>query len=179
MKPCLAHLKQALDTAQQASRAVPSASDMPLLLTYSNATLSQSSLCIKARMQVLRSLTMHKADSTKSQHAVLKYLQQNMPSCRVMQRRDQEHEKPEVATSHLHLIHQVGCLQSMFFAASELVIILHCLCNILCLVSSGLHTALQISNITLNAIGFAKCQVSWHELSSSPLKHHQIKQSMF
>ena len=110
MKPCLARLKQALDTAQQPSTAAPSASDMPLLLTYSNDTLSQSSLCVKARMQVVRTLTMHKADSAEVQQAVLKYLLQNMPNCRVVQSKDQEQEKPETATSNLQLIHQVDCL---------------------------------------------------------------------
>lgn len=116
MKPCLTHLIQAQNASQPtAADSAPAGtaflhSDKPLLVAYSNATLSEVMLCTKARGRAFRALSQHKPDSEELQDAVYKYLQRHMPSCRLMPVTNGGGggEQHQIATAHMHLIHLVG-----------------------------------------------------------------------
>ncbi|DBA82648.1 hypothetical protein WJX77_007258 [Trebouxia sp. C0004] len=118
MKPCLVHLKQAQSASQQAAAAPSPAdaafpkSDKPLLVTYTNSTLTQLMVCTKARGRIFRALSQHRPDSEEFQDVVYKYLQRHMPSCRLLQAKDGDGEQQQVATVHLHLIHLVQSADS-------------------------------------------------------------------
>lgn len=115
MKPCLTHLARAQNVSHPtAADSAPAGtaflhSDKPLLVTYSNATLSEVMLCTQARGRAFRALSQHKPGSEELQDAVYKYLQRHMPSCRLMPVTDGgDGEQHQIATAHMHLIHLVG-----------------------------------------------------------------------
>ena len=113
MKPCLEHIRHIVSKSQQGTQVAAAAkvtpnSNMPLLVTYSNTSLNQLASCSKARLRVMKALSLHKADSIEMQQGVYKYLQHDMPSCRLLQSKDGDNSGREVATSHMHLIHLVS-----------------------------------------------------------------------
>ena len=109
MRDCALHLKQAQATAKQ-GRAPPSRSDMPLLVTHSLASLQQMGRCMKARMKVLKAFSQHQPGSAEAHPAVVQYLEQAMPACRLGHSKNGSDEPQDVAPVHLHLIHLV-CVQ--------------------------------------------------------------------
>ena len=103
MRECMQHLKSAQTAAQQGTAPQPS-SDMPLLVTHSSSSLKNTSTCMKARMKVLKVLSLYQARSAEARAAVIKYLELNIPGCRGVQGKD---SNDEVATVHLYVIHMV------------------------------------------------------------------------
>lgn len=106
MQECMLHLKSAQAAAQQGTALQPS-SDMPLLVAHSSTSLKQTGTCMRARMKLLKVLSLHQATSAKAQAAVVRYLEGHMPGCRGTQGKESTSEAQEVASVHLQLIHMV------------------------------------------------------------------------
>lgn len=100
------HLKSAQTAAQQGTALQPS-SDMPLLVAYSSSSLKQTGTCMRARMKLLKVLSLHQASSAEAQAAVISYLEGHMPGCRATHGEESYSEAQEVASVHLQLIHMV------------------------------------------------------------------------
>lgn len=114
MRECMLHLKSA-QTATQQGTALQAGSDMPLLVMHSSASLKKMGTCLKARMKVLKVLSLHEPPSAEARAAVINYIQLNMPGCRGMQNKDSNDEGQEVASVHLHLIHMVCAVPDQSF----------------------------------------------------------------
>ena len=110
MQECMLQLKSAQAAAQQGTALQPS-SDMPLLVAYSSSSLKQIGTCVRARMKLLKVLSLHQSTSADAQAAVVSYLQGHMPGCRATQGKESSSEAQEVASVHLQLIHMV-CVES-------------------------------------------------------------------
>lgn len=106
MQECMLRLKSAQAAAQQGTALQPS-SDMPLLVAYSSTNLKQVGTCMRARMKLLKVLSLHQATSAEAQAAVVSYLEGHMPGCRATQGQERNSEAQEVASVHLQLIHMV------------------------------------------------------------------------
>lgn len=106
MQECMLHLKSAQAAAQQGTALQPS-SDTPLLVAYSSTSLRQTGTCVRARMKLLKVLSLHQATSAEAQAAVVSYLQGHMPGCRATQGKERNSGAQEVSSVHLQLVHMV------------------------------------------------------------------------